>query len=102
VSLAGLPPLAGFFGKFYLFAAAFRSGGLVWLVVIALFGSLLSLYYYLTILKAMYLPRTTVTQTLTPRPGFLQQSVLSLAAGLVLFFGLAPSFLLARIIASLA
>src|SRR6266478_6251181 len=42
LSLAGLPPLAGFFGKFYLFSAAFRAGGnhgLLWLVAIALFGS---------------------------------------------------------------
>src|ERR1700681_451209 len=44
LSLAGLPPLAGFFGKFYLFSAAMRSGnnyGLLWLVALALFGSLI-------------------------------------------------------------
>src|SRR6266404_5293039 len=47
LSLAGLPPLAGFFGKFYLFSVALRSGanhGLLWLVALALFGSLVSLY----------------------------------------------------------
>ncbi|PYK89632.1 MAG: NADH-quinone oxidoreductase subunit N, partial [Verrucomicrobia bacterium] len=46
LSLAGLPPLAGFFGKFYLFSAAFRAGGnhgLLWLVALALFGSFVSL-----------------------------------------------------------
>ena len=54
LSLAGLPPLAGFFGKFYLFSAALRTGdnhGLLWLVALALFGSLISLYYYLIVLK---------------------------------------------------
>src|SRR6266404_2056384 len=47
LSLAGLPPLAGFFGKFYLFSVALRAGenhGLLWLVALALFGSLVSLY----------------------------------------------------------
>ena len=58
LSLAGLPPLAGFFGKFYLFSVALRSGsnhGLLWLVALALFGSLISLYYYLIVLKAIFL-----------------------------------------------
>ena len=57
-SLAGLPPLAGFFGKFYLFSAAFTPDarhGLLWLVALALFGSLVSLYYYLMLLKAVLL-----------------------------------------------
>src|SRR5438552_17388238 len=57
LSLAGLPPLAGFFGKFYLFSAAFRAGGnhgLLWLVAVALFGSFVSLYYYLIPLKVMF------------------------------------------------
>src|SRR5213593_1841976 len=55
-SLAGIPPLAGFFGKFYLFSAALRAGanhGLLWLFSLALFGSLISLYYYLIVLKVI-------------------------------------------------
>src|SRR5438270_7020040 len=57
LSLAGLPPLAGFFGKFYLFSVALRAGanhGLLWLVALALFGSLVSLYYYLIVLKVIF------------------------------------------------
>src|SRR5205807_459150 len=57
LSLAGLPPLAGFFGKFYLFSTAFRAGGnhgLLWLVAVALFGSFVSLYYYLIVLKVIF------------------------------------------------
>ena len=64
LSLAGLPPLAGFFGKFYLFAATMRAGaghGLLWLVVVALFGSLISLYYYLIVLKVIFLEKTPST-----------------------------------------
>ena len=62
LSLAGLPPLAGFFGKFYLFSAAFRTGhnhGLLWLVALALFGSLISLYYYLIVLKAIFVDQSS-------------------------------------------
>src|SRR5438046_1382011 len=61
LSLAGIPPLAGFFGKFYLFSAALRvSGdhGLLWLVALALFGSLISLYYYLIVLKVIFVDDT--------------------------------------------
>src|SRR5206468_2828352 len=61
LSLAGIPPLAGFFGKFYLFSAALRvSGdhGLLWLVALALFGSLISLYYYLIVLKVIFVDET--------------------------------------------
>src|SRR5438128_2073295 len=57
LSLAGIPPLAGFFGKFYLFSAALHAGGnqgLLWLVALALVGSFVSLYYYLLVLKAVF------------------------------------------------
>ena len=53
-SLAGIPPFAGFFSKFFIFAAAFH-GGFHLLVFIALVNTVLSLYYYLKIVKAMYI-----------------------------------------------
>ena len=59
LSLAGIPPLAGFFGKFYLFLSAVDRDpvhyGLLWLVGVGVLNSALSLYYYLKILKQMYL-----------------------------------------------
>src|SRR5213080_4093401 len=103
LSLAGIPPLAGFFGKFYLFSAALRvSGdhGLLWLVALALFGSLISLYYYLIVLKVIFVDETA-TDTLAVKADLLSRTSLTLLALLVLFLGTTPQILAARIIASL-
>ncbi len=67
LSLAGIPPLAGFVGKFYLFFAAIQakseigywSEGLYWLVVLALGFSVVALYYYLKVLKAVFVSEET-------------------------------------------
>lgn len=53
-SLAGIPPVAGFFGKFFLFTSA-ASGGYYWLVLIAVLNATISLYYYLLVVKAMFI-----------------------------------------------
>ena len=53
-SLAGIPPLAGFFGKFFLFTAAAQNG-YFWLVLIAVINATISLYYYLLVVKAMFI-----------------------------------------------
>lgn len=54
LSLAGIPPMAGFAGKFYLFAGAIQTGYL-WLAIIGLIMSMVSVFYYLGISKAMYI-----------------------------------------------
>ena len=56
-SLAGIPPVAGFFGKFFLFAAAAKQG-LYILVFIAVLNTIISLYYYLLVVKAMFLNKS--------------------------------------------
>src|ERR1700731_3409073 len=99
LSLAGLPPLAGFFGKFYLFSAALRVGGnngLLWLVALALFGSLISFYYYLMVLKVIFVDKTA--GNIAPLTvDFLQRSSIALLAVIVLFLGLFPGGLVWKI-----
>jgi NADH-quinone oxidoreductase subunit N len=114
LSLAGLPPLAGFFGKFYLFSAALDAGqnnGLLWLVAIALLGNFISLYYYLMVLKAVFvdepraLPAAEVPVSPTARGLRMNQTgerfVIGLLAAAVLVLGVLPDTLLARIAAAL-
>ncbi|MBT8254542.1 MAG: NADH-quinone oxidoreductase subunit N, partial [Bacteroidia bacterium] len=56
-SLAGIPPVAGFFGKFFLFTAA-ASEGYYWLVFIAVVNVTIALYYYLLVVRAMFLRKS--------------------------------------------
>ena len=53
-SLAGIPPVAGFFGKFFLFTAAAQKGFYL-LVLIAVLNTIISLFYYLLVVKAMFI-----------------------------------------------
>ncbi len=57
LSLAGMPPLAGFVAKIFVFAAAVKVG-LVWLAFVGVINSIVGLYYYLTVLKVVYLFRS--------------------------------------------
>jgi NADH-quinone oxidoreductase subunit N len=71
LSLAGVPPLAGFVAKFYIFAAALNAG-LVWLVVIAVLNSVVSVYYYVGVIVAMYMQEGSVrVERMSRRPGLL-------------------------------
>jgi len=65
-SLTGIPPMAGFIGKFYLFAAVIKQGGAFYwtLAVIGIVNSAISLYYYARILKAMFFTRSENTTPL--------------------------------------
>jgi NADH-quinone oxidoreductase subunit N len=104
LSLAGIPPLAGFFGKFYLFSAALHAGGnhgLLWLVALALFGSFISLYYYLIVLKVIFVDEVATA----PSPDHLSSDLLQritivVLAAAVLFLGVMPDILVARILAA--
>ena len=59
VSLGGLPPTAGFFGKFYLFRAVLEANH-VWIIVIAVLNSAISFYYYLRVVISMFTPEKEI------------------------------------------
>ncbi len=88
-SLAGLPPTAGFMGKFYLFSAALKSGYL-WLVIFGVINSLISVYYYLRVVVAMYMQEPLDQKTIPElAPGV---GLVILAAVLGIFYlGLFPN-----------
>lgn len=91
ISLIGLPPMAGFMGKLFLFNAAINTD-LVWLVVVGVINSVVSAYYYLRVIKVMYLRPS-------PSAERVQSSVaLRVALGLsglgVLVLGIMPGPLL--------
>jgi len=73
LSLGGVPPTNGFFGKFYIFKAAMEvsDGQLLWLVVIGVVNSAISIYYYLRIVTAMYFREASQPFTPTRSPGLL-------------------------------
>ena len=54
LSLTGVPPTAGFLGKLYIFAAAINSREWAWLAIIGIINSVISLYYYMNVARAMY------------------------------------------------
>jgi NADH-quinone oxidoreductase subunit N len=90
LSLGGIPPTAGFIGKFYLFAGLIKTGN-VWMVrlaILAVLMSAVSLYYYIRFIRAMYIEPETA-----PEPVRLAAPLhiaLGLAAAMVLYIGIFP------------
>ncbi len=88
-SLAGVPPLAGFFAKFYVFQAAIDAH-LYWLAVVGVILSVVSAYYYLRIVKIMYFDEPGAA--FEPIPASVQLT-LGISAAFVILFFLNPSML---------
>ena len=89
LSLGGVPPTGGFFGKFYLFRAAMESPQLYWLVVLGVLNSVVSIYYYLRIIVAMYF--RDPMRPLAPTDGATMRAGLLLTAIAVVLLGIFPS-----------
>jgi NADH-quinone oxidoreductase subunit N len=98
LSLIGIPPLAGFFGKLYLFMEALDQRSpehpvtLIWLVALALFNSVVSAFYYVRVLKAMFF-REPGAQRLAPAEAAISLPILA-GTLVVIVFGLMPDWLM--------
>jgi len=92
LSFGGVPPTGGFFGKFYLFKAAMEvnDGQLLWLVVLGVINSAISIYYYLRIVTAMYFRDANQPFVPTRSPGLM--FVIALCPVLVLELGILPGW----------
>lgn len=88
LSLGGVPPTGGFFAKFYLFKAALESPQLYWLVVLGVLTSVVSVFYYLRVVVAMYFREPL--RPLNPTDAASTRAALVITAFAVLILGIYP------------
>jgi len=94
-SLAGIPPVAGFFGKFFLFTAA-ASQGLFILVLIAVLNTIISLYYYLLVVKAMFLNKSDQPIPYFKSDGYSRVGLVICLAGIAIIGFASPLYEMIR------
>lgn len=90
-ALAGIPPMAGFFGKYYVFIAAIKAD-LVWLAIVGVVSSVISVYFYLRVVVYMYFKDGSVDFTV--KSSFTGTLAVVISGLLVLVFGILPDTLL--------
>jgi NADH-quinone oxidoreductase subunit N len=92
LSLGGMPPTSGFFGKFYVFKSAMEvaDAQLAWLVIIGIANSAISIYYYLRIVTAMYFRDTTQPFAPTRSPALI--FVMAICPLLIIEMGVMPNW----------
>jgi NADH-quinone oxidoreductase subunit N len=96
LSLAGIPPAVGFFAKFYLFTAVlkYNEGQFIWLAVVAVLGSLVSVYYYFRLIIGMYAKEGEISHTQIQS---IYKTVLIIVAGIIVILGIIPGILIDRL-----
>jgi NADH-quinone oxidoreductase subunit N len=83
LSLGGVPPFTGFIGKLFVFSAAMKSG-MAWLVIVAVLNSVLSLFYYLKVLKIAFLDKARDTEPIRGKTGSWKLAFLLCLAGILI------------------
>jgi NADH-quinone oxidoreductase subunit N len=91
ISLTGVPPTAGFMVKFYIFSSAVQHG-LLWLVIIAVLNSVVSAYYYLRVVKVMWLNEPKFEGNV-PSSLALRTALVISCAGVILL-GVLPNYVM--------
>jgi len=90
LSLGGIPPFAGFFAKLLVFAAAVERG-MIWLVLVGVFNAVVGLYYYLNVLKVIYLQPPPEEKIAAPTTTAWRVALWACMAGILLIgFWFAP------------
>ncbi|HVX50410.1 MAG TPA: NADH-quinone oxidoreductase subunit N [Chitinophagaceae bacterium] len=88
LSLAGIPLTAGFFAKYYMLASAIKTGGYLWLVILAVLFAAVSVYYYFRVIQAMYFKEgEALTEDVTPS----FKTGLILLSGIIILVGVMPT-----------
>ena len=89
ISLVGLPPTLGFIGKLMIFSALLAKGSLyLWLALIGIMTSVISLYYYMLIPLNMYLRESPQSEQKNMNPGLTANIIMALLMALTIYFGL--------------
>ncbi len=96
LSLSGIPPLAGFFGKYYVFNAAIRNERFFWLAIVGVINSVIAVYYYMNVARLMYFAQVAEPAPGEPAPRKLEpaaglQSAIIIALVLTLLLGILPN-----------
>ena len=84
LSLAGMPPLAGFVAKVFVFMSAVQNPAWIWLAVVGVLNSIIGLYYYLTVLKYVYLYRSEGDEQPVPLARSFKVAIVILVVGIIL------------------
>jgi NADH-quinone oxidoreductase subunit N len=94
LSFAGIPPTAGFIGKWAVFSAAWR-GGYWWLVLVAVIMSLVAAYFYLRVVVIMFFtePDPEITDVHVALPGFGTTAVIAVGAVMTVLLGILPGWI---------
>ncbi len=90
-ALAGIPPLAGFFGKYYVFFGAIQSN-LTWLAILGVISSMISVYFYLRVVVYIYFKDSA--EDFVIEKSFGGYATVVISAALILLFGLMPDLLM--------
>lgn len=93
LSMAGIPPFIGFFGKFYVFIAALQKD-LYILSVLGVIASVISAYYYLRIIKIMYFDESIQDKNLSFKISIQSKIILSICLFIIICFIFYPSLLI--------
>jgi NADH-quinone oxidoreductase subunit N len=92
LSLAGIPPTVGFFAKFNLFSAVLRADiNNLWIIAVAVLGSLISVYYYFRVIISMY---GKEGQAVEIKLNFTYKAILVIMVGIIVLLGILPGYIL--------